>query len=168
MSLFFKRDRKNNLVFIFSNQIIRDVISDMPNKQLLFTNFFKNGSEQLSLHSHNNKMQFQSYFDMKSGKIVLHSNNVCCMMCLEKTNKLEFVDVSNEFITNLYNYYRNEFRTKIIDKPLQKLFKDMNDFRDRVEGLETDFYQKEDQIPNYFRNILDYNKRNLLLKWSTL
>lgn len=89
-------------------------------------------------------------------------------MCLEKTNKLEFVDVSNEFITNLYNYYRNEFRTKIIDKPLQKLFKDMNDFRDRVEGLETDFYQKEDQIPNYFRNILDYNKRNLLLKWSTL
>lgn len=140
----------------------------MPTKHLLFTNFFKSSDEdQLTLKNNNSSKQFKSLIDTKTSNIVLHPTNVLCMMCLKKSTKLEFVAVSNEFITNLYDFYRQEYRQVLIRKPMKKLFKDMNDFRDRVNNLVTDYYREEDQVPNYFRNIMDY-KGGLLGRWNFL
>ena len=106
--------------------------------------------------------------DVKSGQIVLQSSSVQCLMCLNKLSKLEFVQVTNEFITELYNFHRNEYRLKLINQPYKQLFADMNDFKDRVTSLVTDYFKEEDQVPNYFRNMSNLEQKNGMVKNWTL
>ena len=48
------------------------------------------------------------------------------------------------------------------------MFKDLNDFRDRVgHMLTSDFFKPEDKVPNYFRNIAG-KEVDILHKWEQL
>ena len=70
--------------------------------------------------------------------------------------------MQNSLIVYLYNKCRSNFRTKVISETATKMFKDLNDFRDRVDHLlTTDYFKPEDKIPNYFRNLMGKDNTNL-------
>ncbi len=112
----------------------------------------------------NDHLKFKSYMNIRNSKIAVHPCNIPCLMCLEKMNRKEFVQVTNKFITELYGVQKGEYRLKLVVPPVKQLFQDMNDFKDRVTTLMTDYNKEEDNVPNYFRNLIEY-KGGLYQRW---